>query len=100
MIFEKIGHTDCLCDPAAAISTADVSSAVDAATKDVEAQVFAPISGNSQTPTALILDAMSRLDEDEVRLRDVARVADKASSYVGVHAERLREAGVIHADRW
>ena len=83
-------------DSAAVISIADVHSAVDAATKDMEAQVFAPIVRELSHIDRHVLAAMSRLDEDEVGLRDVARVAGKTSSYLGVYAERLCAAGVIH----
>ena len=83
-------------DPAAVVSISDVRSAVAAATKDMEAQVFAPIVRELSHTDRLVLAAMSRLDEDEVGLRDVARVAGRTSSYVGVYAERLRKAGVIH----
>ena len=83
-------------DPAAVVSIVDVRSAVDAATIDMEAQVFAPIVRELSPTDRLILAAMSRFEEDEVGLRDVARVAGKTLSYVGVYAERLREAGVIH----
>ena len=79
------------------ISPADVRSGIRTASKEMQTQVFAPVFRDLSDIDRLVVVAMSHFDAEEVRLSDLARATGKASNYLGVYTDRLRQAGVIHS---
>ena len=83
-------------DPSDGIKSGDVLMAIDAATTDMEAQVFTPILRDLSDTDRMVLEAMSAFDTPEVQICDVSRAMGRTSNYLSVYFQRLREAGVIH----
>ena len=82
-------------DLTSGITRSDVADGIALANHSMELQVLRPVWRDLSDGDREVLVAMSRVDETEVRQRDIALLLGKKSNFVSTYIDRLVDAGVV-----